>query len=59
MPPAELLHCSPRPALPVPPYREQDMAAFVLELNAAHQDCQQTLSELGVWLEDAKGRVEK
>jgi hypothetical protein len=35
------------------------MAAFVLELNAAHQDCRQTLSELGVWLEEAKGRVEK
>jgi hypothetical protein len=54
--PAELLGCQAAPAVPAEPLDGQDVARFILQLDAAGDDCRRTLADLAAWLEDAGRR---
>lgn len=48
-PPQELLTCKDAPQIPPAPRTQRDVAVYIAELRAAHQDCRHTVDELKRW----------
>lgn len=48
-PPEELLTCKDAPQIPPAPRTQRDVAVYIAELRAAHQDCHRTVDELKRW----------
>jgi hypothetical protein len=55
--PEALRSCEPAPAVPGPEATNGQIAAFILELFAAGDDCRATLAELVAWEEEAAART--
>ena len=49
VPPQELLHCKPTPAIPPAPRTQRDVALYIAELRASDADCRRTVEELKRW----------
>ena len=49
-PPAELLTCRDAPVPPPAPRRQVDVALYIADLRAAHQDCRETVREIEAWV---------
>lgn len=54
-PPAELLHCRPRPLPPVEMRTDADLANWLLDLDEAGEDCRSRVHRTREWVEAQRG----
>ncbi|GGG30870.1 hypothetical protein GCM10010964_18490 [Caldovatus sediminis] len=54
-PPAELLRCRPRPLPPAEMRSDADLAAWILDLDEAGEDCRARLGRARAWVEAQRG----
>lgn len=44
--PADLLNCTPAPEPPAAPYTQADVAAYIVDLHSAGDDCRERLARI-------------